>query len=201
MFLSGHLWRGRCRLFQRNGIKLSVFTLFTRAAWRAVFMPLCMTVLVMPEMADAATTGTQTFKTDITAGTCTVPGSQMTQTIDFGNIPRLKTLSGSDMDAETEGVPVVSRNIYFNVTGCPDNISLIGLEVGFTPWSVAHQGWIKNTGSAGGVAMAITDSGGAVMNTGDVLASGSPLQNGAVTIEGVVHVYRVVKKGWLPREE
>lgn len=33
--------------FQRNGIKLSVFTLFTRAAWRAVFMPLCMTVLVM----------------------------------------------------------------------------------------------------------------------------------------------------------
>ncbi|EDV5330254.1 hypothetical protein S010_005177 [Salmonella enterica subsp. enterica serovar Oranienburg] len=41
--------------FQRNGIKLSVFTLFTRAAWRAVFMPLCMAVLVMPEMAGAAT--------------------------------------------------------------------------------------------------------------------------------------------------
>lgn len=181
--------------FQRNGIKLSVFTLFTRAAWRAVFMPLCMTVLIMPEMAGAATTGTQTFKAAVTTGTCTVPGNQMTQTIDFGNIPRLKTLSGSDMDAETEGVPVVSRNIYFNVTGCPDGTFLVGLEVGFTPWSVAHQGWIKNTGSAGGVAMAITDSGGAVMNTGDVLASGSPLQNGAVTIEGVVHVYRVVKKG------
>ncbi|EDK0248353.1 hypothetical protein GFV32_24100, partial [Salmonella enterica] len=66
---------------------MSVFTLFMRAAWRAVFMPLCVAVLVMPEMADAATTGTQTFKTDITAGTCTVPGSQMTQTIDFGDIP------------------------------------------------------------------------------------------------------------------
>lgn len=196
MFLSGHLWRGRCRLFfQRNGIKLSVFTLFTRAAWRAVFMPLCMTVLVMPEMAGATTTGTQTFKADITTGTCTVPGSQMTQTIDFGNIPRLKTLSGSDTDAETVGVPVVSRNIHFNVTGCPDGISLIGLEVGFTPWSVAHQSWIKNSGSAGGVAMAITDSGGGVMNTGDVLASGDLPQNGAVTIEGVVHVYRVVNKG------
>ncbi|EOC8587484.1 hypothetical protein ACI5ME_005023 [Salmonella enterica subsp. enterica serovar Minnesota] len=33
------------------------------------------------------------------------------------------------------------------------------------------------------------------MNTGDVLASGDLPQNGAVTIEGVVHVYRVVKKG------
>ncbi|ECN7371682.1 type 1 fimbrial protein [Salmonella enterica subsp. enterica serovar Muenchen] len=174
---------------------MSVFTLFTRAAWRAVFMPLCMTVLVMPEMAGAATTGTQTFKAAVTTGTCTVPGSQMTQTIDFRDIPRLKTLSGSDTDAETVGVPVVSRNIHFNVTGCPVNISLIGLEVGFTPWSVAHQSWIKNTGSAGGVAMAITDSGGGVMNTGDVLASGDLPQNGAVTIEGVVHVYRVVKKG------
>lgn len=161
--------------FQRNRIKLSVFTLFTRAAWRAVFMPLCMAVLVMPEMAGAATTGTQT--------------------IDFGNIPRLKTLSGSDTDAETTGVPVVSRNIHFNVTGCPDSTSLIGLEVGFIPWSVAHQSWIKNTGSAGGVAMVITDSGGGVMNTGDVLASGDSPQNGAATIEGVVHVYRVVKKG------
>ncbi|ECZ2611459.1 hypothetical protein F7272_24355 [Salmonella enterica] len=154
-----------------------------------------MTVLVMPEMADAATTGTQTFKAAVTTGTCTVPGSQMTQTIDFRDIPRLKTLSGSDTDAETVGVPVVSRNIHFNVTGCPVNISLIGLEVGFTPWSVAHQSWIKNTGSAGGVAMAITDSGGAVMNTGDVLAPDNALQNGAVTIESVVHVYRVVKKG------
>lgn len=181
--------------FQRDGIKLSVFTLFTRAAWRAVFMPLCMAVLVMPEMAGAATTGTQTFKAAVTTGTCTVPGSQMTQTIDFGNIPRLKALSGSDTDAETTGVPVVSRNIHFSVTGCPDSTSLIGLEVGFIPWSVAHQGWIKNTGSAGGVAMAITDSGGAVMKTGDVLAPDNSLQNGAVTIEGVVHVYRVVKKG------
>ncbi|EIJ5146207.1 type 1 fimbrial protein [Salmonella enterica] len=174
---------------------MSVFTLFTRAAWRAVFMPLCMTVLVMPEMAGAATTGTQTFKAAVTTGTCTVPGSQMTQTIDFGNIPRLKALSGSDTDAETTGVPVVSRNIHFNVTGCPDGTFLVGLEVGFIPWSVAHQGWIKNTGSAGGVAMAITDSGGAVMNTGDVLASGDSPQNGAATIEGIVHVYRVVKKG------
>ncbi|EDQ6177774.1 type 1 fimbrial protein, partial [Salmonella enterica subsp. enterica serovar Minnesota] len=84
---------------------MSVFTLFTRAAWRAVFMPLCMTVLVMPEMADAAITGTQTFKAAVTTGTCTVPGSQMTQTIDFGDIPRLKALSGSDTDAETTGVP------------------------------------------------------------------------------------------------
>ncbi|EBU1155682.1 type 1 fimbrial protein [Salmonella enterica] len=139
---------------------MSVFTLFTRAAWRAVFMPLCMTVLVMPEMAGAATTGTQTFKAAVTTGTCTVPGSQMTQTIDFGDIPKLKVLSGSDTAAVTAGVPVVSRNIYFNVTGCPDGISLIGLEVGFTPWSVAHQSWIKNTSSAGGVAMVITDSGG-----------------------------------------
>lgn len=32
------------------------------------------------------------------------------------------------------------------------------------------------------------------MNTGDVLASG-PLQNRAATIDGVIHVYRVVKKG------
>ncbi|EBJ5852975.1 type 1 fimbrial protein [Salmonella enterica] len=174
--------------FQRNGIKLSVFTLFTRAAWRAVFVPLCMTVLVMPEMADAAITGTQTFKADITTGTCTVPGSQMTQTIDFGDIPKLKVLSGSDTGAVTVGVPVVSRNIHFNVTGCPDGISLIGLEVGFTPWSVAHQSWIKNSGSAGGVAMVITDSGGGVMTPGDLP------QNGSVTIEGVVHVYRVAEK-------
>ncbi|EDR7365311.1 type 1 fimbrial protein [Salmonella enterica] len=167
---------------------MSVFTLFTRAAWRAVFVPLCMTVLVMPEMADAAITGTQTFKADITTGTCTVPGSQMTQTIDFGDIPKLKVLSGSDTGAVTVGVPVVSRNIHFNVTGCPDGISLIGLEVGFTPWSVAHQSWIKNSGSAGGVAMVITDSGGGVMTPGDLP------QNGSVTIEGVVHVYRVAEK-------
>ncbi|EDR5405292.1 fimbrial protein [Salmonella enterica] len=173
---------------------MSVFTLFTRAAWRAVFMPLCMTVLVMPEMAGATTTGTQTFKAAVTTGTCTVPGSQMTQTIDFGDIPKLKVLSGSDTDAVTVGVPVVSRNIHFNVTGCPDGISLIGLEVGFTPWSVAHQSWIKNTSSAGGVAMVITDSGGGVMNTGDVLAPGDLPQNGSVTIEGVVHVYRVAEK-------
>ncbi|EEJ8659193.1 type 1 fimbrial protein [Salmonella enterica subsp. enterica] len=173
---------------------MSVFTLFTRAAWRAVFMPLCMTVLAAPGMAGAAAAGTQTFKADITTGTCTIPGSQITQTIDFGDIPKLKVLSGSDTDAVTAGVPVVSRNIHFNVTGCPDGISLIGLEVGFTPWSVAHQSWIKNTSSAGGVAMVITDSGGGVMNTGDVLAPGDLPQNGSVTIEGVVHVYRVAEK-------
>ncbi|ECH5605738.1 hypothetical protein FPY83_22610 [Salmonella enterica] len=112
----------------------------------------------------------------------------MTQTIDFGDIPKLKVLSGSDTGAVTVGVPVVSRNIHFNVTGCPDGISLIGLEVGFTPWSVAHQSWIKNSGSAGGVAMVITDSGGGVMTPGDLP------QNGSVTIEGVVHVYRVAEK-------
>ncbi|ELD6979598.1 hypothetical protein QI653_004834 [Salmonella enterica] len=115
---------------------MSVFTLFTRAAWRAVFMPLCMTVLAAPGMAGAAAAGTQTFKAAVTTGTCTVPGSQMTQVIDFGNIPRLKTLSGSDTDA----------------------------------WG--------NTQIPGG---ALTPDAG--------------VAGGAVTLNGAVHIYRVVKKG------
>ncbi|EMJ9624449.1 hypothetical protein V8G21_005105 [Salmonella enterica] len=33
------------------------------------------------------------------------------------------------------------------------------------------------------------------MNTGDVQTPDNPLQNSVVTTEGVVHIYRVVKKG------
>ncbi|EIE1488182.1 hypothetical protein ACL69U_004624 [Salmonella enterica] len=87
--------------------------------------------------------GTQTFKAAVTTGTCTVPGSQMTQVIDFGNIPRLKTLSGSDTDAVTVGVPVVSRNIHFNVTGCPASMYGVAMEVDFDSYSGEHPDWKK----------------------------------------------------------
>ncbi|EIK2522168.1 hypothetical protein LJZ39_005123 [Salmonella enterica] len=155
-----------------------------------------MTVLVMPEMAGAATTGTQTFKAAVTTGTCTVPGSQMTQTIDFRDIPRLKTLSGSDTDAVTVGVPVVSRNIHFNVTGCPASMYGVAMEVDFDSYSGEHPDWIKNTGSARGLAMAVTDVwGDTQVSGGGALMPDAGVAGGAVTIDGAVHIYRVVKKG------
>ncbi|EHK1107572.1 type 1 fimbrial protein [Salmonella enterica] len=174
---------------------MSVFTLFTRAAWRAVFMPLCMTVLVMPEMAGAAAAGTQTFKAAVTTGTCTVPGSQMAQVIDFANIGKMETMKGDDADAVTVGVPVISRDIHFNVTGCPDPIRGGAIEVSFNPYSDEHPDWIENTGSAYGLAMGVTDTWGNGQKSGGSLMPGVHAVGGAVTIDGAVHIYRVVKKG------
>ncbi|ELC4346676.1 hypothetical protein RNH23_004979 [Salmonella enterica] len=174
---------------------MSVFTLFTRAAWRAVFMPLCMTVLAAPGMAGATTTGTQTFKAAVTTGTCTVPGSQMAQVIDFANIGKMETMKGDDTDAVTVGVPVVSRNIHFNVTGCPASMYGVAMEVDFDSYSGEHPDWIKNTGSAGGLAMAVTDAWGNTQISGGALMPDAGVAGGAVTIDGAVHIYRVVKKG------
>ncbi|WP_135026351.1 fimbrial protein [Salmonella enterica] len=174
---------------------MSVFILFTRAAWRAVFMPLCMTVLAAPGMAGAAITGTQTFKAAVTTGTCTVPGSQMTQTIDFGNIPRLKTLHGDDTDAVTVGVPVVSRDIHFNVTGCPASMYGVAMEVDFQSYSDEHPDWIRNTGSVYGLVMAVTDAWGNTQISGGALTPDAGMTGDAVTLNGAVHIYRMVRKG------
>ncbi|ENJ9364401.1 type 1 fimbrial protein [Salmonella enterica] len=150
-------------------------------------------VMVVSVTACAAVTGTQTFKAAITTGTCTVPGSQMVQTIDFGNISMSDMQSGGDEEPDA-GIPVENRNIHFDVAGCPDSVSVVGLDVSFTPWSEAHPGWIKNTSPDGatGVVMVITDSGGAVIKTGGVLAPPEPLRGGFASIDGAVHIYRVV---------
>ncbi|WP_080206560.1 fimbrial protein, partial [Salmonella enterica] len=160
-----------------------------------VFMPLCVLVLAAPGMAGAAITGTQTFKAAVTTGTCTVPGSQMTRTIDFGYITRLQTVPGDDTEAVTVGVPVVSRNIHFNVTGCPASMSGVAMEVDFDSYSGEHLNWIKNTGSAGGLVMVVTDAQGNTQPPGGALTSDAGVAGGAVTLNGAVHVYRVVGKG------
>lgn len=147
-------------------------------------------------IAQAAATEIQTFKAAVTTGTCSIPGSQMTQTIDFGTISKMSTWTGSDTEAVTVGVPVVSRKIHFDITDCPDTITVAAVEVDFTPYADEHPDWIKNAGSAQGLAMAITDAWGETVQSGDLLmmSSDAVITGGATTINGAVHVYRIAKK-------
>lgn len=173
---------------------MSIFRTFLRFSWCA--LPALLSVTITGA-AQAATTGTQTFKAVITAGTCSIPGSQMTQTIDFGTIPKIETWGGTDGEAVTVGVPIVSRKIHFDITGCPDTIKAAAVEVDFTPYSAdKHPDWIKNAGSAQGLAMAITDSGDETVKSGHLLmmSSDAVITGGATTINGAVHVYRIAKK-------
>ncbi|EDE8445064.1 hypothetical protein BZU22_24220 [Salmonella enterica subsp. enterica serovar Pomona] len=172
---------------------MSVFGSFLRFPWYV--LPVLLPVTITGT-AQAATTGTQTFKAAITTGTCSIPGSQMTQTIDFGTISKLSTWTGSDTEAVTVGVPVVSRKIHFDITDCPDTITVAAVEVDFTPYADKHPDWIKNAGSAQGLAMAITDAWGETVQSGHLLmmSSDAVITGGATTINGAVHVYRIAKK-------
>lgn len=173
-------------------MSVSGFGSFLRFPWYV--LPVLLSVTITGT-AQAATTGTQTFKAAITTGTCSIPGSQMTQTIDFATIARLSTWTGTDDEAITVGVPVVSRKIHFNITGCPAAITYAVMEVDFNPYSDEHPGWIKNAGSAQGLAMTVTDNEGNTLTCeGDGLISDLPVANGATTINGVVHIVRIARK-------
>ncbi|EJI6600724.1 hypothetical protein NFS79_004802, partial [Salmonella enterica] len=81
------------------------------------------------------------------------------------------------------------------VTGCPASMYGVAMEVDFDSYSGEHPDWIKNTGSAGGLAMAVTDAWGNTQIPGGALTPDAGVAGGAVTLNGAVHIYRVVKKG------
>lgn len=89
--------------------------------------------------AAAATSGTQTFKANITDTTCTI--ADVNRTVELGVIPRTQAIA--------DGQILVS-DIPFNITGCGASISTASVTADYVEDSQAGEwGMIKNSGTAG----------------------------------------------------
>ncbi|ENJ5949517.1 type 1 fimbrial protein [Salmonella enterica] len=100
---------------------------------------------VMSSSAFADTTGTQTFKANVTADTCTIANLQ--QNVDLGSVQKADyaKLSGWESPASS---PVVRVN--FDVTGCGNSVTKVKVTPTFTnDKGVARM--VVNTGTAKGV--------------------------------------------------
>lgn len=129
---------------------------------------------VMSSSALADATGTQTFKANVTANTCTIANLQ--QNFDLGVLQVSQFPSSWSNDTE--------HGIDFNVASCPTTTTKVKVTPAFTSKS-AYDYIVKNSGTAVGVNLNLSkiDGGG---NSDSAWKNGKAkeftLNNGAVTV-------------------
>ncbi|EAN3270536.1 type 1 fimbrial protein [Salmonella enterica] len=97
---------------------------------------------VMSSSAFAVTTGTQTFKANITANTCTV--DNLNKTVDLGSV-----LSSDFTSAFGSKVSNKFIDTGFQITGCPATITTVKVTPTYVAPSAdgATYGFVENTGT------------------------------------------------------
>ncbi|EDP9049313.1 type 1 fimbrial protein [Salmonella enterica subsp. enterica] len=100
---------------------------------------------VMSSSAFAATTATQTFTANVTAGTCTI--AKLDQTFDLGLLNKAE-LTTKDWAIPSDGRGFVVTS--FDVTGCPNATTKVKVTPSFSPDST-YDYLVLNKGTARGI--------------------------------------------------
>ncbi|ELC4346692.1 type 1 fimbrial protein [Salmonella enterica] len=134
--------------------------------------------------ASAATQGTLTITGNVVDQTCEVDASQLTRTVDLGDITQ-----GAIM-AAAQNASVTSKPLTFDVTKCPASITGVGIKFDYTTDATNTQ-YLANTGKGKGVLLGITDDADALVAPGSVVnAANLDTTTGKATVNAKVQAYR-----------
>jgi type 1 fimbria pilin len=145
----------------------------------AIVISALFTSVSMPVWADEIT-----FEGSVTDSSCVVPANEMTRTITLAKI------SPVYLSAANEGDDVATETFNFNITGCPSNVSNVGVNFTFSPDATSTQ-YLSNTGTATGVLLGITDgSDQLVANNASIMSDNYDEVTGSGTVNAKVKAYR-----------
>ncbi|EAY4424187.1 type 1 fimbrial protein [Salmonella enterica] len=134
--------------------------------------------------ASAATQGTLTITGNVVDQTCEVDASQLTRTVDLGEITQ-----GTIM-AAAQNASVSHKPLVFDVTKCPASATGVGIKFEYTTDTTNTQ-YLANTGNGKGVLLGITDDADALVAPGSVVnAANLDTTTGNATVNAKVQAYR-----------
>lgn len=134
--------------------------------------------------ASAATQGTLTITGNVVDQTCEVDASQLTRTVDLGEITQ-----GTIM-AAAQNASVSHKPLVFDVTKCPASATGVGIKFEYTTDATNTQ-YLANTGNGKGVLLGITDDADALVAPGGVVnAANLDTTTGNATVNAKVQAYR-----------
>ncbi|EJS8185636.1 type 1 fimbrial protein [Salmonella enterica] len=134
--------------------------------------------------ASAATQGTLTITGNVVDQTCEVDASQLTRTVDLGDITQ-----GAIM-AVAQNASVTSKPLTFDVTKCPASTTGVGIKFDYTTDATNTQ-YLENTGNGKGVLLGITDDTDTLVTAGGVVnAANLDTTAGTATVTAKVQAYR-----------
>lgn len=132
----------------------------------------------------AATQGTLTITGNVVDQTCEVDASQLTRTVDLGEITQ-----GTIM-AAAQNASVSHKPLVFDVTKCPASATGVGIKFEYTTDTTNTQ-YLANTGNGKGVLLGITDDADALVAPGSVVnAANLDTTTGNATVNAKVQAYR-----------
>ncbi|NWA62460.1 type 1 fimbrial protein [Pantoea sp. B9002] len=143
------------------------------------------TSVLLSNVAFANETGTVTMSGNVSGATCQVPLDQLTRTIDFSELTTAQILEKADSES------ISSKNIDFDVTGCPTSVTNVGVKFDFTA-DASNPKYLANNGDAEGVAFGVTDAADTLINNGDeISASNYNTGTGTAQVNAKIQAYRV----------
>ncbi|EBK8875975.1 type 1 fimbrial protein [Salmonella enterica] len=134
--------------------------------------------------ASAATQGTLTITGNVVDQTCEVDATQLTRTVDLGEITQ------GNIIAAAQNASVTSKPLTFDVTKCPASATGVGIKFEYTTDTTNTQ-YLENTGNGKGVLLGITDDADALVAPGGVVkAANLDTTTGNATVNAKVQAYR-----------
>lgn len=134
--------------------------------------------------ASAAVNGTLTITGNVVDQTCEVDASQLTRTVDLGEITQ-----GAIM-AAAQNASVSNKPLVFDVINCPASATGVGIKFEYTTDTTNTQ-YLANTGNGTGVLLGITDDADALVAPGGVVnAANLDTTAGTATVNAKVQAYR-----------
>lgn len=134
--------------------------------------------------ASAATQGTLTITGNVVDQTCEVDATQLTRTVDLGEITQ------GNIIAAAQNASVTSKPLTFDVTNCPASATGVGIKFEYTTDTTNTQ-YLENTGDGKGVLLGITDDADALVAPGGVVkAANLDTTTGNATVNAKVQAYR-----------
>ncbi|EHU9228231.1 type 1 fimbrial protein [Salmonella enterica] len=135
-------------------------------------------------VASAVTNGTLTITGNVVDQTCEVDASQLTRTVDLGEITQ------GNIMAVAQNASVSHKPLVFDVTNCPASATGVGIKFEYTTDATNTQ-YLENTGNGKGVLLGITDDADALVAPGGVVnAANLDTTTGNATVNAKVQAYR-----------